>query len=149
MLIYKHADLVKTPCKIIMHGCNAQGVMGSGVAKAIREAFPFAYKAYRNKYESEGLQVGNIIVAEQNNKIIVNAITQEFYGYDHKQYLSYAGLVNCFKRLELYIIRNDLEGETIAMPRIGCGLGGGDWDAVSNLIETHLKSFIIEIYDWP
>lgn len=149
MLIYKHADLVKTPCKIIMHGCNAQGVMGSGVAKAIREAFPLAYEAYMKQYRARGLQVGEIIAVEQNNKIIINAITQEFYGYDHKLYVSYSGLTRCFIRLDNYIDRNDLHGETIAMPRIGCGLGGGDWEAVSNLMQIYLKSHTVEIYDWP
>ncbi len=40
---YVNGDLFATDIKTIVHGCNAQGVMGSGVAKSIRENFPKAY----------------------------------------------------------------------------------------------------------
>ena len=51
-------DLLNSPDRIIVHGCNAQGVMGAGVAKAIRTKYPEAYSNYfyMNKNNSNMLQ---------------------------------------------------------------------------------------------
>ena len=50
-ILYKQGDLTQAEEYIIAHGCNAQGKMGSGVAKAIRREFPQAYSYYRSAYE--------------------------------------------------------------------------------------------------
>lgn len=145
MLIYKEENLVHSAAPIIVHGCNAQGKMNSGVAKAIRNRFPEAYKDYMNMYSSAGLQTGKNIYTNVEDKLIVSAITQEYYGYDGKQYVSYHALKLCLEALDFYIQRNDYNNPTIAMPKIGCGLGGGDWDIVKTIVETALKSYTIEV----
>ena len=47
---YRKGDLLKTEIPYIAHGCNAQGVMGSGVAKVIREKWPLAFQVYWEDY---------------------------------------------------------------------------------------------------
>jgi O-acetyl-ADP-ribose deacetylase (regulator of RNase III) len=75
---YVEGDLLKTEIRHIIHGCNAQGVMGSGVAKAIRDKYPQAYRDYNDMYNSNGLELGQICVSVQGDgKIILNAITQK------------------------------------------------------------------------
>lgn len=148
-MIFKNENIITTDCKIIVHGCNAQGKMGSGVALAIRNRFPKAYKAYMHEHSTKGLEVGTNIIVEEDDKVIVNAITQEFYGYDNKQYVSYKAVNECLKRLDLYLSRSEYSEDKIAMPRIGCGLGGGDWSEIKPIIERYLKNYQVEIYDWP
>jgi len=142
---YVVGDLTQAPESIIAHGCNAQGVMGSGVAKAIRERFPFAYEEYRRAYEGKStqvvvpLQVGMVIWAMgHKNCLIANCITQEFYGSDGTQYCSYEGIRSCFKNIhaQLYYSKR----KSLAIPKIGAGLGGGDWAIIENIINTELKS---------
>ena len=48
---YRKGDLFQTEIKTIVHGCNAQGVMGSGVAKIIRDKYPKAYDRYVAEYK--------------------------------------------------------------------------------------------------
>lgn len=153
MIIYKTGDLMQATEPVILHGCNAQGVMGSGVAKAIRATFPRAYEAYRAQYEMAGLRVGQIVWVPVGDKIIANAISQEFYGRDGKQYVSYEGIEAIFTLVYDWITDN-VEPEfwpipAIAIPRIGSSLGGGDWKIISGIIETAMKDRHVVVYDLP
>ena len=47
MIEYKNGDLLNVTEGIILHGCNGQGVMGAGVAKAIKMKYPEAFTAYK------------------------------------------------------------------------------------------------------
>ena len=46
MIEYIKGDIRDTDCKVIAHGVNCQGVMGSGVAKALYEKWPEVKKSY-------------------------------------------------------------------------------------------------------
>jgi O-acetyl-ADP-ribose deacetylase (regulator of RNase III) len=132
-ITYKKGDLLTSEETIIMHGCNSMGVMGSGVAKAIREKYPEAYSAYRKQEEIDGLKLGTYSsVITKDNKLIINAITQKYYGRDGKKYVSYDAISAVAKTLnELY------ENTSIAIPKIGAGLGGGSWDVIEKILLTY------------
>ena len=57
-IVYKVGDITEAPEVVIVHGCNTQGAMGSGVAKAIRRKYPWAYEAYIDAYIKVGLDMG-------------------------------------------------------------------------------------------
>lgn len=138
MIYYRTGDVLNNPnSNIIMHGCNYQGVMGSGIAKQIKLLFPESYEYYRKIYLKDGLKLGDIQVVETNGKVIINAMTQEFYGTDKRQ-VSYDALVKCFEHV------NDLDC-AISMPKIGAGLGGGDWNIIHSIIENTAK-FDVYVY---
>jgi len=139
---YVKGDLFSTDAKYIIHGCNAQGVMGSGVAKIIRERYPEAYDEYRRFFEVEGnLVLGDVIWAESNGKWICNAITQQFYGRDGQRYVSYDAVAQAMWEI------NKFCPGPVAMPKIGAGLGGGDWNVISAIIESELKDTKPFVYE--
>lgn len=125
------------PNSMVVHGCNAQGVMGSGVARVVRNNFPAAYYEYVRHHEEHGLKLGEVInVMVLPSRYIANAITQEFYGSDGKRYVSYHSI-----RVAFGIVRKlarELGVETINYPMIGGGLGGGDWNEISGIIDEQL-----------
>lgn len=131
---YVKGDLFQTEVKYIIHGCNSKGVMGSGVAKILREKYPRAYQDYNDTYNSYGLELGNIIVSSQNDgKVIFNAITQQDYGRDPSRvYVSYWAIAEVFRKINQSGIKE------IAMPKIGAGLANGDWNVISAIIENTL-----------
>jgi O-acetyl-ADP-ribose deacetylase (regulator of RNase III) len=142
---YVVGDLIKAPEPIIAHGCNAQGVMGSGVALAIKQAFPTAYRTYAQKIMTEKdrdpFVPGDIIFAYCNGKAIANCITQEFYGRANKQYVDYNAIRECMRRLNTYCHDGNFGGpafEAVAMPKIGAALGGGDWKIISEIIQESM-----------
>lgn len=145
MIVYKGGDIFTTDAQIIVHGCNAQGKMGSGIALQIRDKYPIAYDFYKDTYEEKGLEVGSILMVNAGDKIIANAITQEYYGYNkHRIYAYSEDIEKCMK-----VLAHNLRGHTgvkIAMPKIGCGLGGNNWENVSKIIEKELKDFEVEVW---
>lgn len=123
---------------IIVHGCNAKGVMGAGVALAVRRAYPEAFKAYRQIFESEGLQLGTVnFVPINEHLVIANAITQEDYNRSHgpECMIDYNAIRKCFR-----VIANEAKAKKLSVhyPMIGAGLGGGDWDTIQAIIEDEL-----------
>jgi O-acetyl-ADP-ribose deacetylase (regulator of RNase III) len=128
------------PNSLVVHGCNAQGVMGSGVAKVVRNDFPAAYYEYVRRYEESGLKLGDVIpVMVLPGRHIINAITQEFYGTDGKRYVNYHAIEVCFGQVRKFADQNGIE--TINYPMIGAGLGGGNWDEIAAIIDSQLEGY--------
>lgn len=159
-------DFIEGNESLIVHGCNAQGVMGAGVAKAIRERLPFAYHPYRSTYLSRGLRLGEVIWAlnvriGQKPRIVGNAITQEYFGNDGQRYVDYAAVqaamraVNhiCALSQADYANANDyidIAGVSpiyaVGMPMIGAGLAGGEWSRIAEIIEAESINFKPIVY---
>lgn len=121
---------------ILVHGCNAQGVMGSGIAAQIRFRYPSVFEDYEGVHHNEGLKLGDVIFSEidpAQGFYIANAITQQFYGKDGKKYVSYQGVYEAF----LKIFREaDDRGIDVHYPQVGAGLAGGEWGTIQSCIDA-------------
>jgi len=141
---YVKGDLFTTNHKVIMHGCNDRGVMGSGVAKIIREKYPNAYKKYNRYCEAHGDVGGEVVFVKENEKVIANAITQHGFGRDGHRYVNYEWIAQCIKKVDEMC---EFHGVShVAMPAIGAGLGGGEWKVISQIIESESKHFTPVVY---
>lgn len=119
-------ETLNKPNVIIAHGCNAQGVMGSGVAALVKKLYPHAYLAYKQAHRRYGLKLGQVIVAPSpcgRGPMILNAITQEHYGRDGHAYASYDAVVVAMQNV---VIAAKDTGYPVHLPLIGGGLGGLD-----------------------
>jgi O-acetyl-ADP-ribose deacetylase (regulator of RNase III) len=154
MITYVHQNLLLTPDDIIAHGCNAQGVMGSGVALSIKKAYPKAYDDYVSfcneiihaKYPVPKSDYMGFVQnsAQPNGKIILNCITQDTYGYDGKMYASYDAIDIVMHKIGLgsraYGYKN------VSMPKIGSCRGGLDWDVVEAIIKHRCVGLNVSVY---
>lgn len=142
---------------IIVHGCNAQGVMGSGVAAAVRETYPGAYDAYRAAYDQtrqaggKSLQLGRVVwytVSKEPPKLaIANAITQEFFGSTPgHRYVSYDAVRDAFRRIAAVAREHQLP---VHYPLIGAGLAQGDWSVIADIIDTELEGIEHTVWTLP
>ena len=134
---YRVGNLLDTEAKYIVHGCNSKGIMGSGVALAIRNKWPSVFWDYKQEYDNHGLYLGtNIYSDTDDGKVIVNAITQKNFGRDSAvTYVSYAAIMSCMLDIERDMLRTGEEIQEIAMPLIGAGLANGKWDFIAPRIE--------------
>lgn len=125
---------------VIVHGCNCFSTFGAGIALQIKNKYPIAYQADRQTPSGDKSKLGKFSLAaiiNPNNKTrqyIVNAYTQYHYGRD-KVNVDYDALRNCFKAIKL-----QFSGLRIGFPAIGAGLAGGDWNIISEIIDTELKN---------
>jgi O-acetyl-ADP-ribose deacetylase (regulator of RNase III) len=119
------------PESSIAHGCNSHGVMGSGVAAAIRAAYPEAYEVYRAAYQRTGLALGQVIPVDCGRHTVLNCITQkDFGGQPGVVYVSYEAVAACVEAI------NDLTDQPVAFPLIGAGLAGGSWVRIAGILST-------------
>ncbi len=154
MIEYIKGNLLEAPERIIVHGCNAKGVMGSGVAKAIRERWPWVYDTYRKVFKDGSLYLGRCYAvpisdsadADGGVRFVVNAVTQENYGRDKNvRYVSYEAVNTCFHQVMILCRQHNIT--EIAIPKIGAGLGNGDWEVISSIIEKALPDITIRVYE--
>lgn len=129
------------PEDYMIHGCNAQGVMGSGIALAVKNIYPGAYAAYRKVEETQGLELGSIIpYYDQTDKItVINGITQNLFGRNGNRFVSYDAITEVFEKTRIYIegsiTFDDPKPPRLFMPLIGAGLGGGNWRIIQTIVE--------------
>lgn len=160
-IIYKQGDMFSHEFpkdqvwKVFAHGCNAQGVMGSGVAAQVKRLFPLAYNKYKLECSLGNVQAGGVIYAEVDNKymgqvVILNLITQDFWGRDKNTvYVDYNAVKKCLKEVdeECSIAKEyDSSQIEVVMPKIGTGLANGDWSIIEKIIEENSNNFQPVVY---
>lgn len=149
----KPLDITTVNDGVVMHGCNAHGVMGSGVAKAIRAKWPLAYERYHafcKGYEDSPDLLGKVLMVNVtpdngaiNSLFVANAITQLNYGKDGKVYASIDAIADALATTVSFAAVLELP---LFMPPIGCGLGGLNWENdVRPLVEWAAQGYEIDI----
>lgn len=154
-IIYKKGNILDCIEPYLAHGCNAQGKYNSGLAKQIREVYPDVYQSYMRGNMTLGTI--NATYSYKANKTFFNCITQEYYGRDKTiRYIDYNAIEECIKKISQFIYNvksNTLTNgqfninDHVALPKIGCGLGGGDWYIISKIIEDNSIFFQPIVYE--
>lgn len=146
MIIYKKDNLLEATEDIIAHGCNISGGFGSGVAGQIAKQWPFAREAYLKIHRTRGWSLGEVqtfhVVTPY--KIISNCITQKEYlprGVCHADYNAIRTCMETVKRI------GKNSNQSIAIPKIGCGLAGGDWNVVKEILEDVFQDYDVTVYE--
>lgn len=127
---------------VFMHGCNMQGKMGSGVAKVVREEWGHVYAGYFSRLQVHDHKLGDIIfeVADLDPELrIANALTQEFYGRDGKAYADADAIQKALRRVSF---EYEDHWDFVSV-RVGCGLGGLDWEEIRTLYEDAAREWTI------
>jgi O-acetyl-ADP-ribose deacetylase (regulator of RNase III) len=152
MIQYVHGDLLDAPHPVIAHGCNTQGIMRAGVALAVRQRWPLVFQQYKSLCDNakgHGRVLGGSIQALTNtddHRFIVNMFTQLGTGGDRAA--NYEYIYQSFETLERFCVDQDIE--SIAIPRIGCGIGGAVWSIVEPMIEKTMNRsvFVYDLEPW-
>lgn len=128
-------NILDDDADILVNTVNCVGVMGAGVALAFKNRFPKMFQKYKEDC-ALGLYVPgsvNFIPFDDNPKrLICNFATKNHWKFDSQYEWIITGL---------YQLRNFLkysDKTSIAIPPLGCGLGGLDWVIVKKMIEDNL-----------
>lgn len=133
MISIKRGNLLKTDTEALVNTVNCVGHMGRGIALQFKKAFPENNKSYVQACNADALRPGKMFIYETgdmwNPKYIINFPTKRHWRGKSKLEDIKSGLealVQDVKRLGI---------TSIAVPPLGCGLGGLKWDTVRSLIE--------------
>lgn len=146
-----NGNLLDSDAPCICQQVNCQGVMGSGVAKAIRNKWPKifdAYKEYVSIARDKSDLLGNILpLTVSDTQRVINYFSQLYYGYDGHRYTDYEAIFQCLEKTALYCSTNHIN--RIAMPyKMGSARGGADWDVIMAMIKSAFKDSNITIEIW-
>ena len=136
----------------LVHQVNCRGVMGAGLAKTIKQRYPNVYAEYMNALDNRAAHLGTAQTVFVNDQIIkvmyvVNLFGQDDYGRD-KQYTSYLALEEGFSNLNNAIKRMLYTPDRVLIRipyKMGCGLGGGNWNKVLSIIKNEFGNSQYEV----
>lgn len=120
---------------VIIHGCNCFCTMGAGIALQLRKRYPGVLQAdqeFAPAGDRSKLGKYSQYIATKRpgvNFVVINAYTQYGYGRGQK-HTDYGAIKSVFTTLA-----PNMEGLRVGYPRIGCGLGGGQWKQVKQIID--------------
>lgn len=154
MIQHIKCDIFESGADVICHQVNCQGVMGSGIARQVREKYPNVYESYKAYCENkrpEDLLGRAMFVGVDDEQLagIANIFGQLSYGYDGKCYTDYDALKRAFVELNQFIYIYFDYYPVVAFPyKFGCARGGGDWNIVYKLIKETFKDCIVLICEY-
>lgn len=119
-LIIVNEDLFKVQADTVVVTINLRGAMGAGVAKTARDTVPGLYKHYLKMYKQ--IDPTQFIVYTHENKRYLLVPTK----IEWKEPSPRGLVIHNLNRLAVLSARNRLGA--IALPPMGCGNGGLDWD---------------------
>lgn len=130
---------------------NCQGVMGAGLAKQIRMKWPIVFTQYKQLCDrcAPVALFSNYQVVNVSEKIyVINIFGQLNYGTD-KQHTSYSAISSAFQDLFTDCLDIEKCKVTFRIPYgFGCGLGGGNWNVVSSIIENIANQLDVNVEIW-
>ena len=134
--------------KIIVHVCNNLGLWGKGFVLALSKRWPEPEKRYRVTHEMSGRQcLGSIQVidVEEDNIFVINMICQQGIMSKGREDppIRYPEMKECLKKVK---IGAQMYSASVHMPRIGCGLAGGEWSRVESIITKTLVDKEVEVF---
>lgn len=132
-------DIFDSECEAIVNPVNCVGVMGKGLAKQFKEKFPENFQRYKQCCDSKQLTIGRCLTVSEAGKLIINFPTKDHYKYPSQEAYIEQGLDALVRHISHFKIKS------IAIPPLGCGLGGLDYRVVKNMIINGLKSLDIQL----
>lgn len=144
MIEYKNGNLLEDSAEALINTVNTVGVMGKGIALQFKQAYPEVFREYKKACDKGEVQVGKMHVVPTNAlvgpKYIINFPTKRHWKEKSKMIYITEGLKNLKEVIE------ELDIHSIALPPLGCGNGGLDWEEVKHHIEETFKESTYDVH---
>jgi O-acetyl-ADP-ribose deacetylase (regulator of RNase III) len=147
MIELTQGDILKAHAEALVNTVNCVGVMGRGIALQFRKAFPDNFKAYKHVCDQKRLHPGQVFVYDLGRleppRYVINFPTKRHWRGKSKLADIQAGLDALIREIRARGIYS------VAVPPLGCGLGGLAWETVKPMIEdafAALPEVRVEVY---
>jgi O-acetyl-ADP-ribose deacetylase (regulator of RNase III) len=139
MIHTARGNLLEALVEALVNPVNTVGVMGKGLALQFRTAFPVNYKSYQAACACGAVRVGKMFVTEHqpdaNPRYIINFPTKAHWRNPSRLEYITEGLA------DLARVLRERRITSIAVPPLGCGLGGLEWAVVKPLVVEAFAKF--------
>ena len=135
MIHFVQGDLFASGCAALVNPVNCVGVMGKGLALHFRRRFPANFEAYRNACARRAVRPGRCFVFDAHAgrpRFVVNFPTKRHWRDPSRIEDIALGLDDLAGILRRHAV------DSVAIPPLGCGLGGLPWPRVRALLLDRL-----------
>ncbi|MEO5354528.1 MAG: macro domain-containing protein [Magnetococcus sp. XQGC-1] len=133
MITITRGNLLDAPAEALVNTVNTVGVMGKGIALQFKKAFPDNFRVYKLACDRKEFTTGQMLVVEcrllEGRKIIINFPTKRHWKGESRMEDIESGLKALVREVR------DRGILSVAIPPLGCGLGGLPWPDVRTRIE--------------
>jgi hypothetical protein len=136
--------------RYILQVVNAAGKYGAGFSGALSARWPKVESQYRQWWREKygHLNLGEIQEIQiLSDLVVINMVAQkDIVSKNNPKPIDYVALQQCLSKVGIII--SEING-SVHIPRIGCGLAGGDWSVVESLIDSDLlkRGINVTVYD--
>ncbi len=141
MILEKNVSIFDSGAGFLVNPVNCVGVMGAGLALAFKKHFPHCYPPYAVACQNKALRPGSLLVIRPKGASpgIICFSTKDHWRKPSRLEWIESGLVSIAENAKKWGI------QSLAMPQIGCGLGGLLWCDVRKSIHQHLDAAPISV----
>ena len=145
MITYSSGSIFDSGCDLLINPVNCVGVMGAGLAKEFKDRNPEMFSVYRSECLKGKLVPGCLLVynADSDHYIIGCLATKDHWKQPSQLAWIKSGII------QLRELRAKIVFKSVAIPAIGCGLGGLPWDQVHNIILNELSGLNFRVVIYP
>jgi len=143
VITWLEGDLVVDDAEALVAPVNIVGVAGKGLALSLARKYPGAFAAYKQACAAGWVRAGRVTVFPTDGKIIIAFPTKRHWRHPSRIEWIKEGLDN------LVIVIKSCGIGSVAIPALGCGLGGLNWADVRPLIvdaATRLPDVDVRLY---
>lgn len=138
---FVHGNMFNVPADVRINTVNCVGAMGKGIALAFKKMYPDLYRAYRIECQKGNVVPGKMYMwVSPHGEHVVNFPTKDDWRNPSEYEYIEDGLVDLRKQL------SSMGHVRVAIPPLGCGNGGLNWDRVKPMIKEHLSGLDATIY---
>lgn len=144
MIKYITGNILESSAEALINTVNTVGVMGKGIALQFKNAYHNNYKAYVDACKRNEIETGKLFLVKDSNlntgnKLIINFPTKK----DWRKPSEYSYIESGLDDLVRVINENKIK--SVAIPPLGAGNGGLEWEKVKKIIEQKLSNVDAEI----
>ena len=131
MLEEVFGDLLTANVEALVNAVNTVGMMSQGVSLTFKQKFPDNFDAYRRACEAGELTPGRMFITDRGQltpRWIINFPTKQHWSDPSRVENIHLGLIDLVEQIRVRGIRS------VAVPALGCGMGGLSWPEVKPMI---------------
>ncbi|HEY3260545.1 MAG TPA: macro domain-containing protein, partial [Pseudonocardiaceae bacterium] len=147
MIEFGNGNLLHAQVDALVNTVNTMGVMGKGVALQFKQAFPANFTAYKRACDIGEVRIGRMFVYDSTrrgpHRYVINFPTKQHWRSKSRLQDIEVGLDDLVRLI------HELGVASIAVPALGCGNGGLNWNDVYPLIERALRPLPVRAIVYP
>jgi len=140
MIVFKEGSIFDSQAQTITNAVNCVGVMGKGIALDFKNRFPEMFSDYAKRCKNKEIALGRpYLYVTQKRPWILNFPTKDHW----RNASNLQCIIDGLKFLQSEY--RNWEISSLAIPALGCGLGGLKWETVAPLLCEYGKKLDIPV----